>query len=457
MDIRPRNKLARRWQVRSLRVQLLVSHLSIVALMVAVMAGSVASFFHLSRSIDRIFRDNYKSVLAAQEMRQTLERQDSAAAFFLGGQVPMARRLFSTHSARFEEAWRTAEGNITEPGEEVILKEIGGQFQTYKNGMRSLLFAQPSLTTTEARARYFNTLEPAFERLEQKAQELLDLNQNAILLADRAAKEEARRASYVMIGVTTAAFILALFFALRMIRSALTPLLLLANQAEEIGAGNLDRPIDLHRTDEVGTLASAFNQMRERLAEARLLEERRLHRAERMSDEALESLYDPVVVTDSDGLVVHLNPAAEGLFGPTAGAVGREAARVVSDPRIARAIHRAVHEAEVSAAESDTDFIPIRVGESERYYRLRATPMHDDDSSILGAVAVLEDITHLRELDRMKNEFIGVASHELRTPVTSLLLSVQLMEQGITGAVVPGSKPGGCGRTSVRTSSVCSA
>ena len=56
-----------------------------------------------------------------------------------------------------------------------------------------------------------------------------------------------------------------------------------------------------------------------------------------------------------------------------------------------------------------------------------------DHSNLLGAVAVLEDITHLRELDRLKNEFIGVASHELRTPVTSLQLSVQLMAEEAVG------------------------
>ncbi|HLV79743.1 MAG TPA: ATP-binding protein, partial [Chthonomonadaceae bacterium] len=74
--------------------------------------------------------------------------------------------------------------------------------------------------------------------------------------------------------------------------------------------------------------------------------------------------------------------------------------------------------------------------EAERTYRLRATPMHDE-RVLLGAVAVLEDITHLRELDRLKTEFISVASHELRTPVTSLLLSVQLMQEGAAGALTP--------------------
>ncbi len=80
------------------------------------------------------------------------------------------------------------------------------------------------------------------------------------------------------------------------------------------------------------------------------------------------------------------------------------------------------------------------MGEVERTYRLRASPMRDEDGSVLGAVTVLEDITHLRELDRLKTEFIGVASHELRTPVTSLLLSVQLLQEGAVGELTPDQK-----------------
>ena len=66
--------------------------------------------------------------------------------------------------------------------------------------------------------------------------------------------------------------------------------------------------------------------------------------------------------------------------------------------------------------------------------------MKDDQERLLGSVTVLEDITHLRELDRMKTEFIGVASHELRTPVTSMLLSVQLLEEGAAGALTPAQR-----------------
>src|SRR5512143_4074339 len=81
-------------KMRNLRVQLLASHLALVALRVVMMAGAVVNFLHLGRSIDRILKDNYKSVAAAQDMKEALERIDSAASFHLAGHTDQAQLQF---------------------------------------------------------------------------------------------------------------------------------------------------------------------------------------------------------------------------------------------------------------------------------------------------------------------------------------------------------------------------
>lgn len=409
--------------MKSLRVQLLFSHLALVALMGIVMTGAVVNFLRLGRSIDRIFRHNYKSVVAAQSMKEALERMDSAALFHLAGQAQQARAQFREYEPRFDDGLRAESGNITEEGEHGMAKDIALQWADYRTEMERFLNAPPS------RTMYFDTLQPRFQALKQRAQDVLELNQAAILRADARAKAEARRASRLAIGITAGALALSLFFTLRTTASSLSPLRSLARQAEEIGAGHLNQRIELHRGDEVGLLAAAFDRMAENLREARRKEEERLHLAERMSDEALQSLYDPVIVTDAQGRVVHLNHAAEGVFGSNARLKGRPVAQAAPDKHIAAAVDRAIRQQRVSAEEGDAALVTV----AERAYRLRTTPMRDDNGATLGAVAVLEDVTHLREVDRLKTEFIGVASHELRTPVTSLLLSVQLMEEEAAG------------------------
>ena len=59
--------------------------------------------------------------------------------------------------------------------------------------------------------------------------------------------------------------------------------------------------------------------------------------------------------------------------------------------------------------------------------------MRDTEKHLVGAVTLLEDITHLREIDRLKSEFIATASHELRTPLTSVQMGVHLLLEGAAG------------------------
>ncbi len=426
--------------MRNLRAQLLISHLALAGLMVVVMVGAVVNFFRLGRSIDRILTANYKSVIAAQNMKETLERQDSAGQFYLAGQVGLARAQYEANRALFQSAFGFETHNVTEPGEQRLVDEVDRLYADYRQQLERLLYADPPMSPADARAFNFGVLEPQFTRIKQRAQDILELNQTAIVRADERARAEARRASYTSVGVTAGALLFALFLVPWTVRATLLPIRTLARQAEEIGVGHLNQRIGIHRTDEIGTLATAFNQMTERLREARRLEDERFHRAERMSDAALESLYDPVIVTDGEGQVVHLNPAAEGLFGPSDQARGRAISLVAGETRIAEAVEHAIHELRPLALEDEAGFVTRSEGEGRRTYRLRASPMREEDGNLLGTVTVLEDITHLRELDRLKSEFIGVASHELRTPVTSLQLGTELLLEGAVGPLTDGQR-----------------
>src|SRR5579884_2493342 len=118
--------------MRNLRTQLAISHLALLALMILLMVGALINFSRLGQSIEHILRDNYKSVIAAQDMKETLERQDSAATFYLAGQIEKARKQYRDNRPRFLAAYEIEAHNITEPGEQQIADDIAWRYSAYR-------------------------------------------------------------------------------------------------------------------------------------------------------------------------------------------------------------------------------------------------------------------------------------------------------------------------------------
>jgi NtrC-family two-component system sensor histidine kinase KinB len=254
-----------------------------------------------------------------------------------------------------------------------------------------------------------------------------------MLAKSEAAAEVARRRFYLtllMSGVMVGAGIaLAFVFANRIVE----PLRQLTATTTKIAGGDLDAKADVNSDDEVGMLAREYNRMAERIRQLRQSDKGQLIVARQTTEAAIDSLYDPVIVTDSEGCVTKLNPAAEEIFGSEAENSGKHIGEIARDPTLAGAVAEAIRSQRPVAGEGVASVVPLAVDGSERAFRLRTTPMRDNESHLLGAVMLLEDITHLREIDRLKSEFIATASHELRTPLTSVQMGVHLLLEGAAG------------------------
>jgi PAS domain S-box-containing protein len=229
--------------------------------------------------------------------------------------------------------------------------------------------------------------------------------------------------------LVAASLLLAFFLANRIVE----PLRQLTATTARIAAGDLNAKVTVSSRDEVGVLAAEYNRMAERIRQLRSSDLGKLLVAQQTTEAAIDSLYDPVIVTDGEGCVTKLNPAAEEIFGSERENTGKHVGEVARDARIAGAVAEALESQRPVAGEGMSSILPLAVDGSERAYRLRTTPMRDNDQRLRGAVTILEDITHLREIDRLKSEFIATASHELRTPLTSVQMGVHLLLEGALG------------------------
>src|SRR6267143_2369563 len=107
-----------------LRTKLLLGYAGFVLALGVLGAWSARTLNEMSAVSGRIISENYDSVVAAQDMKESLERQDSAALFELLGQHDRAHQQATQHRTRFDAAFEKAAANITETGESEIIETI---------------------------------------------------------------------------------------------------------------------------------------------------------------------------------------------------------------------------------------------------------------------------------------------------------------------------------------------
>src|SRR4030095_6061749 len=107
-----------------LRTKLLLGYAGFVLALAVLGAWSARTLGQMSAVSGRIIAENYDSVVAAQDMKESLERQDSAAVVHLSGEHDRASRQPADHRTRFDRALEKATANITEPGEPEAIEAI---------------------------------------------------------------------------------------------------------------------------------------------------------------------------------------------------------------------------------------------------------------------------------------------------------------------------------------------
>ncbi|MGD0801991.1 MAG: ATP-binding protein, partial [Terracidiphilus sp.] len=218
--------------------------------------------------------------------------------------------------------------------------------------------------------------------------------------------------------------------------SVLRPIQRLARDARRIAQGNLEHRVEWSSRDSFGVIAGELNRIAVRLRELRDSEAGRRQMEFQLSDAVLQSLFEPIIVTDGKGQLLKVNQAAAELLGEAAG--DRKAlANTPGGDKILSAIRNAVSMQKAVAAEDEASLLPMRIGKLERSYRLRTTPMRDSEGRLLGTVTTLEDVTTLQDTDRFKSQFISVASRKLRDPLLQLRRGLYALSQGFAGELLP--------------------
>jgi two-component system, NtrC family, sensor histidine kinase KinB len=410
-------------------------------LLLAVLGGAgVVLLLRLGSSVNSILRENYDSVIAMERLNESLERIDSSFQIALSGKqdadlLKKARRQYEENWKGYLDALQSEQRNITLPGEADLVKALEALTDRYRrhgdefhertaddNGQFSAYYGRP------------DGLLETFNQIKDVATKILRLNQNNMENAGRNAKRISLTSLNWFIAGLAVAVLLAGLSAWHTIRTIHLPIQAMTRAALEISAGNPDQVVPYSGRDELGQLARAFNTMARHLRDYRESQSAQLLRAQQTIQATIDSFPDPVLVIDFEGSVEMANPAARTLLGVVPRQKGHPASGIWQPPEPLR-------QPLAEALQGQRDFLPegfdrvllLGSGGRERAVLPRILAIRDPYGNALGAAVVLQDVTRLRLLDQVKSNLVATASHELKTPLTSIRLAVHLLLEESVG------------------------
>ena len=392
---------------------------------------SISHLTQLGQSVDVILRENYRSVIACQEMEESLERMDSGTLFVLLGEKEEGTELIQKNEAVFEKALQAELNNITLPEEgrkAHHLQDLFKQYQATLHEMQGI-----GTPVHQKRDAYFNRLFPLFVQIKETADEILQMNQKNMSDANNLARHSAASAKRQMYILLLAGMLVAVGFVLFTGKWILRPIRRLISSAEEIKQGNLELVVQSDSRDEIGQLSEAFNDMALALRESRRSDQTRLTRIQRATEQTFNSLPDAVAIIDPGGKVDVATETARNVFELKPG----KQIRGLPSRWMDEIFTEALRTGRTIVPSGEQRVIQHFVNGEEHYFRPEAIPILGRDMQPTGVVLVLQDVTQERKQEELKRGVISTVSHQLKSPLTSIRMAIHLLLEEKIGSLTP--------------------
>ncbi len=410
------------WTVRT---KILLANGTVLLLLGLVLGWALTNIQNLGSASEAILSENYRSIIAAENMINGLERMDSAVLLHLQNRE-QGLQQFRRNQNQVSRWLARAQDNITIEGEETVLARIDSTFDLYTVRFDSLL-QTPSTYGTRP---YETTMLPTFQAVRGAAGDLRNLNQQTMVQASERAESVATRAIWSVGGIGVGAIVLGLVISVVLAGRIVRPIQKVEAATQKIAAGDYDVEVQTGATDELGSLADQFNDMAAELRSYRDLNIEKIMAEQRKSEAILQSIDDGLLVVNADYDVINMNPTAEWVLEIRRDEVeGHHVLEALRNERLFQQIRETIESGEKSAPSEPGDTLTVEREGDLRHFQFVVNPVRDADEEMLAAILLLRDVTELQELNRLKSEFVATASHELKTPLTSIGMSVRLLNE----------------------------
>ncbi len=217
-------------------------------------------------------------------------------------------------------------------------------------------------------------------------------------------------------------------------RSISKPILELKQGILEIANHNYEKRLDMKSSEEFREVADSFNRMAERLTEYRASTLADILSAKKFLEAIVNSINEPIIGLNTEREILFINNEALNVLNLKRENVIRQSAEELSlkNDLLRRLIR------ELVSPGDKKEPLKIYADNKESYFKAAYIPINNtntdkDEPHKLGDVILLKNITEFKELDSAKTTFISTISHELKTPISAIMMSLQLLEDKRVG------------------------
>ena len=376
----------------------------LLALLIIVLSLISAHYIYsIKKDTQNILKDNYETVEYSRNMLMALDLyvidKDKSIAYF-------------------EQNLKKQFKNCTEKGEQEQTEKLSDNFELLKKNELS---------------------EPLKSLIHQNIFDIMRLNMDAIKLKNDVANKTSETANFWIIVIGSICFFIALNLLIKLPNNIANPIKELTNSIQEIANKNYSERVRFLDHNEFGDLAKSFNIMAEKLEEYNSSNLYKLLFEKKRLETLINKMHDPVIGLDSDDTILFANNEILKL-------VGLKATEVIGKKALVLAQKNDLIKSLIDNSQN-TKSVPMKIfaDEKESYFEkeivsITITPTGEEKAVAIGNVIILRNITVFKELDFAKTNFIATVSHELKTPISSIKLSLQLLENKSTGEINPEQK-----------------
>jgi signal transduction histidine kinase len=389
----------------NLKTKITLGYVALLALLLALGGYAYYSVRRLEADSRGTLKSNFYSVELGQQMLRALDRMATAPTDTLG-------------LSAFQRGLTREAGNVTEVGEQQAVDELTQTLATYD--------ARP-----DAAARL-----ALIDKLRAQTQHMMTLNTQALVSKTDRANDRATRTGHYLLAFAGLSLLVALMFVMSVPEAAVGPLRKLTNALEHATDQDFTATIPVESQDEYGRVARAFNRMLVQLQEYRSSTMAGLVTERNRVQGIVNSLDEGLLVLDEERRIILVNPIMSELLSlPAEEVLGRPAAEVAGRNDLLRTMLRPLEDSHPNTAVAEAPLFTITQRGEEGYYRLDVQDLVTynearQKTEFVGQILTLRNVSDFKKLDQVKSNFLATVSHELKTPLNSISLSLKLLQDG---------------------------